>query len=149
MEHANYTAKTFTKKPHQTGDLSAPISKGHLRMTADEAAPQIGIFAYATLNRLIHHADERGVCWPKIATLAKDLGIGRRTVERALNRLEAAGLVERRENRRYGRQVENFYRLTVRHTDAPRCATQTHQEQEHEEQGRKVNQEIPILYGLE
>lgn len=40
-------------------------------------------------------ADASGICWPSINTIAADLKLSRRTVQRALNDLERAGLVKR------------------------------------------------------
>lgn len=51
-----------------------------------------------------------GLAWPKVATLAEGTGLARRTVQRALRELEAAGVVRlvEREPGRYGRRGYQF-----------------------------------------
>jgi DNA-binding MarR family transcriptional regulator len=44
-------------------------------------------------NLLLRFNVEDGACWPRIATIARDVGISTRTVSRALSQLEAAGLL--------------------------------------------------------
>ena len=45
------------------------------------------------LSELAAFADSDGVAWPSVRTMAADLGMGERTVQRALRRLEDAGLI--------------------------------------------------------
>lgn len=49
-------------------------------------------------------ADASGVCWPGIKTIAGELGLSTRTVQRALDDLEAAGLIVKKQRRRKKRQ---------------------------------------------
>jgi len=57
---------------------------------------------------------ENGYCWPGIRTLAKDIGASKGAVERAVNRLEAAGLITaNRGNKGYN----NKYVITVPETE--------------------------------
>lgn len=54
-----------------------------------------------------------GSCWPGIKTIARDLHLSPRTVQRALNDLERAGYIERQ--RRYrgnGSCTSNLYVIT-------------------------------------
>ena len=54
-----------------------------------------------------------GSCWPSIKTIARDLHLSPRTVQRALNDLEHAGYI-RRENRyrENGSRTSNLYVIT-------------------------------------
>ena len=45
-------------------------------------------------------ADASGVCWPGIKTIARELGLSPRTVQRALADLERRQLIEKRNRRR-------------------------------------------------
>lgn len=70
------------------------------------------------LIALANYADEAGECWPSIARLARDANIGERNVRYVLDRLVAAGLVERvRQGATNGRirpdRRPNLYRLTL------------------------------------
>lgn len=59
-------------------------------------------------------ADASGICWPSISTIAADLKLSRRTVQRALNDLERAGLVKRQHRcRPNGSLTSNQYRITL------------------------------------
>ncbi len=55
-----------------------------------EAGPQEKLILLA----LVSYADADGACWPSVETLARGTGLGRRTVQRVLRRLEQAGLVD-------------------------------------------------------
>ena len=44
-------------------------------------------------------ADASGVCWPRIKTIARELGLSPRTVQRALADLERRQLVEKQNQR--------------------------------------------------
>ena len=52
-----------------------------------------------------------GSCWPGVKTIARDLHLSPRTVQRALNDLECAGYVQRqrRRHRENGRCTSNLY----------------------------------------
>ena len=45
-------------------------------------------------------ADASGVCWPGIKTIARELGLSPRTVQRALADLERRQLIEKRNRRK-------------------------------------------------
>jgi predicted transcriptional regulator len=50
------------------------------------------------------------VCWPKVKTIARELKLSRRTVQRALADLESAGMIERRmQYRANGSCTSNLY----------------------------------------
>jgi hypothetical protein len=46
------------------------------------------------LLNLAHHADDTGLAWPSVETIAAECGMGRRTVQRALRRLEDVGWIK-------------------------------------------------------
>lgn len=57
-------------------------------------------------------ADADGTCWPGIKTIAKDLGLSRSTVKRALNDLCRAELISKEPRwRENGSYSSNLYRL--------------------------------------
>lgn len=59
-------------------------------------------------------ADASGVCWPGIKTIAGELGLSPRTVQRALADLEHRQLIEKQQRHRAnGSLTSNLYRLTA------------------------------------
>ena len=62
-----------------------------LRRVPVRSGPQFAVAAALTL-----HANDFGVCWPSIRSLANVTRLSRPTVQRALAGLEAAGVIERR-----------------------------------------------------
>ena len=65
-------------------------------------------------------ADASGVCWPGIKTIARELGLSPRTVQRALADLERRQLIDKRNRRRSnGSLTSNLYRLTKHKTSQP------------------------------
>ena len=65
-------------------------------------------------------ADASGVCWPGIKTIARELGLSPRTVQRALADLERRQLIEKRNRRRSnGSLTSNLYRLIKHKTSQP------------------------------
>ena len=59
-------------------------------------------------------ADASGICWPGIKTIAGELGLSPRTVQRALADLEHRQLIEKRQRHRAnGSLTSNLYRLTA------------------------------------
>ena len=54
-----------------------------------------------------------GSCWPGVKTIARDLHLSPRTVQRALNDLERAGYIQRqRRHRENGSCASNLYIIT-------------------------------------
>ena len=65
-------------------------------------------------------ADASGVCWPGIKTIALELGLSPRTVQRALADLERRQLIEKQNRRRSnGSLTSNLYRLAKQKTSQP------------------------------
>lgn len=55
--------------------------------------------AKLVLLKLADNASDEGIAWPHIDTIASETGLSRRTVFRALDRLEADGIIERNRGR--------------------------------------------------
>ena len=53
-------------------------------------------------------ADASGVCWPGIKTIARELGLSPRTVQRALTDLERRQLIEKQNRRVPSRFMRKF-----------------------------------------
>lgn len=64
------------------------------------------------LLALLDRMDRAGVAWPSQLRLARDLGMGRATVQRALYRLLELGVVVEHEPGRSGRSTR--YRVVIR-----------------------------------
>jgi len=65
-------------------------------------------------------ANISGVCWPGIKTIARELGLSPRTVQRALADLERRQLIEKQNRHRSnGSLTSNLYRLTKHKTSQP------------------------------
>lgn len=71
------------------------------------------------LLALADYANHNLESWPALDTLAARTGMGRRTVIRALEHLEAAGLISRQPRDKGGRQTSNLYRLEGCQSDTP------------------------------
>ena len=64
---------------------------------------------------LRERTDASGGCWPGIKTIARELELSPRTVQRALGDLERAGLVEKHQrHRKNGSLTSNLYRLQMK-----------------------------------
>lgn len=59
-------------------------------------------------------ADEEGLSWPSVKTLASECGCSERSIQRNIDTLVAIGLIEKMERRALsGRQQSNLYRLKM------------------------------------
>lgn len=57
--------------------------------------PEVNISAKIMYGQLVKHAGRgRFFCWPSVSTLARALGMGERTVRRAIEELERHNLIE-------------------------------------------------------
>jgi Firmicute plasmid replication protein (RepL). len=67
---------------------------------------------------LINRADQENTCFPGVKTIAKECHMSSRTVQRALNDLEEAGLIKRESRfHEMGGQRSNMYYLQVDEMD--------------------------------
>ena len=77
------------------------------------AEEELGHRAKTVYVYLRDRSDASG--WPGIKTIARELELSPRTVQRALGDLEHAGLVEKRQRRRKnGSLTSNLYRLKMK-----------------------------------
>ena len=90
-------------------DELGPVSYTHLEVYKRQ------VYIY-----LRDRADASGVCWPGIKTIAGELGLSPRTVQRALADLEHRQLIEKRQRHRAnGSLTSNLYRLTAAKKSQP------------------------------
>ena len=91
------------------------MSFAHIRRVWD-AKLDLDPTALLVLLRLAHQADDNGTCWPSVNHLAERLGLARRTVQKALRRLEKVPVIK---TIRGGRSADgnnrrsNFYLLNL------------------------------------
>lgn len=72
------------------------------------------MIAKAVLICLADYADAEGVAWPAVPSLAKEVQVSDRTVQRALRSLEKEGLLTKEDRtRKDGGQTSNGYRLAL------------------------------------
>ena len=84
---------------------------------ADTLLPPRAVSVYMYLK---DRSNSAGSCWPGIKTIARELGLSPRTVQRALADLERRQLIEKQNRRRAnGSLTSNLYRLTKRKTSQP------------------------------
>ena len=76
--------------------------------------------AKLVLLKLADNASDEGIAWPHIDTIASETGLSRRTVFRALDRLEADGIIERNRGRN-----EVIYQIKKCQSDTCRSVTVT------------------------
>ena len=78
---------------------------------AEQGLPPRAKMVYMYLS---DRSNKQGQCWPGIKTIAKDLNLSVRTVQRAIHDLEQAGLLTKtyryREN---GSFTSNLYRIHI------------------------------------
>ena len=78
---------------------------------ADTLLPPRAVSVYMYLK---DRSNSAGSCWPGIKTIAGELGLSPRTVQRALADLEHRQLIEKRQRHRAnGSLTSNLYRLTA------------------------------------
>jgi hypothetical protein len=69
-------------------------------------------FLKSVLVVLGDHANDAGVCWPRIAIIAEKVGVSKRTVQRSIQHLVSRGLISVKERYRSdGSHSSNRYRL--------------------------------------
>ena len=93
----------------------SPQSKFNFIYAEDLSHREKTVYIY-----LRDRADASGVCWPGIKTIAGELGLSPRTVQRALADLERRQLIEKRQRHRAnGSLTSNLYRLTAAKKSQP------------------------------
>jgi len=78
------------------------------------AASGMKITSVAIMARLADFSSDEGVCWPSIATIARQIGAGPSTVRTSIRKLEADGWLNSTSRRKGNRNTSNMYQLNVR-----------------------------------
>ncbi|MEX5073088.1 conserved phage C-terminal domain-containing protein [Enterobacter cloacae] len=77
------------------------------------AATGMKLSSVVIMARLADFSSDEGVCWPSIATIARQIGAGESTVRTAIAKLEKEGWLTRRQRRQGNRNASNVYQLNV------------------------------------
>lgn len=78
------------------------------------AASGMKITSVAIMARLADFSSDEGLCWPSIATIARQIGAGSSTVRTSIRKLEADGWLTSTTRRKGNRNTSNMYQLNVR-----------------------------------
>ena len=72
-------------------------------------------YAIATFMNICRFANDKGECWPSVATLAKLCGCGKSTINLRLNKLEEYGFVRRiiRKKKNSEQNTTNLYQILI------------------------------------
>lgn len=98
------------------------------------------------MARLADFSSDEGVCWPSVATIARQLGAGRSTVITAISDLEKEGWLTRTERRKGQRSDTNLYTLNAQKLRA--AAAQFHGSvSERSDSGHPENTEAGANHG--
>ncbi len=96
------------------------MSWQHIHAVRELELPHIEkVILYALASRV----DDRGECWPSLDTLAKDVGLARRTLQYHLGTLVDTGLVSREERR----GATTVLRLHLREPGTPAADSEAHE----------------------
>lgn len=80
----------------------------------DGCAPSgMKLSSVAIMARLADWCNDDGVCWPSVATIARQIGAGESTVRTAIGKLQKEGWLSRRQRRQGNRNASNVYQLNV------------------------------------
>ena len=77
------------------------------------AAAGMKLSSVVIMARLADFSSDEGVCWPSIATIARQIGAGESTVRTAITKLEKEGWLTRKQRRQGNRNASNVYQLNV------------------------------------
>ena len=77
------------------------------------ASSGMKLSSVAIMARLADFSSDEGVCWPSIATIARQIGAGESTVRTAISVLEKEGWLTRKSRRQGNRNASNVYTLNV------------------------------------
>ena len=78
------------------------------------AAAGMKITSVAIMARLADFSSDEGLCWPSIATIARQIGAGPSTVRTAIRKLESDGWLTTTPRRKGNRNTSNMYQLDVK-----------------------------------
>ena len=88
------------------------------------ASSGMKLSSVAIMARLADFSSDEGVCWPSIATIARQIGAGESTVRTAISALEKEGWLTRKSRRQGNRNASNVYTLNVQKLRAAAFAHQ-------------------------
>lgn len=78
------------------------------------ASSGMKITSVAIMARLADFSSDEGLCWPSVATIARQIGAGSSTVSKAIAGLEQDGWLIRTARRKGNRNASNMYQLNVK-----------------------------------
>jgi len=78
------------------------------------ASSGMKITMVAIMARLADFSSDEGVCWPSIATIARQIGAGPSTVRTSIRKLESEGWLTSTSRRKGNRNNSNMYQLNVK-----------------------------------
>lgn len=78
------------------------------------ASAGLKLSSVVIMARLADFSSDEGVCWPSIATIARQIGAGASTVRTAIRKLEADGWLTTTTRRKGNRNTSNMYQLNVK-----------------------------------
>lgn len=78
--------------------------------------PNISDATYRVLGLVAAYADEHGICWPAVGTIARERGVTRQAIQHHLRILIANKyLAKQEQKRKNGGYGPNLYHLTIRY----------------------------------
>ncbi|WP_337020869.1 conserved phage C-terminal domain-containing protein [Pantoea anthophila] len=78
------------------------------------ASSGMKITMVAIMARLADFSSDEGVCWPSIATIARQIGAGPSTVRTSIRKLESEGWLTSTSRRKGNRNNSNMYQLNIK-----------------------------------
>lgn len=78
------------------------------------AASGMKLTSVTIMARLADFSSDEGLCWPSIATIARQIGAGASTVRTAIRKLEKDGWLTSTARRKGNRNTSNMYQLNVK-----------------------------------
>ncbi|MCX2201491.1 conserved phage C-terminal domain-containing protein [Pantoea agglomerans] len=78
------------------------------------ASSGMKITMVAIMARLADFSSDEGICWPSIATIARQIGAGPSTVRTSIRKLESEGWLTSTSRRKGNRNNSNMYQLNVK-----------------------------------
>lgn len=74
----------------------------------------MNITSVAIMALLADFSSDEGICWPSIATIARQIGAGSSTVRTSIRKLEADGWLTSTTRRKGTRNTSGMYQLNLR-----------------------------------
>jgi hypothetical protein len=105
------TASKDQRARPKIGEKFNPFNRFHGIWIPEPMAlyPQLPPGAKLVYGRLMRYAGKDGFCWPSVLSLAVEVGLGERQVQKHLSTLESDGFIRREKRFRDGAQTSNGY----------------------------------------